>query len=78
MQENRQTLMFSATFPEDVQRVAGKFLENYVFIAVGIVGGACSDVDQMFHEVERFKKKDKLKEILNEDKEYIGNENKIH
>lgn len=70
--------MFSATFPEDVQRVAGKFLENYVFIAVGIVGGACSDVDQMFHEVERFKKKDKLKEILNEDKEYIGNENKIH
>ncbi|XP_026463802.1 ATP-dependent RNA helicase vasa-like [Ctenocephalides felis] len=70
--ENRQTLMFSATFPEDVQRVAGKFLENYVFIAVGIVGGACSDVDQMFHEVERFKKKDKLKEILNEDKEYIG------
>lgn len=65
--------MFSATFPETVQQVAAQFLDNYVFIAVGIVGGACSDVNQNFFEVERFKKKDKLIEILNEDPDYTGN-----
>jgi probable ATP-dependent RNA helicase DDX4 len=47
----RQTLMFSATFPSDVQQVAAEFLDNYLFLMVGIVGGACSDVQQNFYEV---------------------------
>ena len=45
-QGTRQTLMFSATFPEEVQHLAVEFLENYLFLAVGIVGGASSDVTQ--------------------------------
>lgn len=36
--ENRQTLMFSATFPEDIQRLAGQFLNKYIYIAVGVIG----------------------------------------
>ncbi|XP_014239350.1 ATP-dependent RNA helicase vasa-like [Cimex lectularius] len=60
----RQTLMFSATFPEDIQRLASKYLNNYLFIAVGIVGGACSDVEQVIYEVSKFEKKAKLVEIL--------------
>jgi len=60
----RQTLMFSATFPEDVQHLAYEFLENYLFLAVGIVGGASSDVVQTVHEVEKFQKRDKLKECM--------------
>lgn len=60
----RQTLMFSATFPDEVQHLARRFLNNYLFLAVGIVGGACSDVEQNFYEVARNKKKDLLKEIL--------------
>ena len=47
----RQTLMFSATFPEEIQTMAMDFLDNYLYLAVGIVGGACSDVIQSFHEV---------------------------
>ncbi|CAL7945638.1 unnamed protein product [Xylocopa violacea] len=60
----RSTLMFSATFPDEVQHLAKRFLSNYLFLAVGVVGGACSDVEQHFYEVARNKKKDLLKEIL--------------
>ncbi|XP_053686042.1 ATP-dependent RNA helicase vasa-like [Sabethes cyaneus] len=60
----RQTLMFSATFPAPIQELAGQFLDNYIFIAIGIVGGASSDVDQVIYEVKRFQKRKKLEEIL--------------
>ena len=59
-----QTLMFSATFPEEIQRLAGKFLNNYLFLAVGIVGSACSDVEQHFHLVRKFEKRLKLTELI--------------
>ena len=40
--------MFSATFPPEVQKLAADFLvKDYLFLAVGVVGAASSDVDQM-------------------------------
>ncbi|XP_072272530.1 probable ATP-dependent RNA helicase DDX4 isoform X2 [Pyxicephalus adspersus] len=69
--ENRQTLMFSATFPTQIQSLAREILKpDYLFVVVGQVGGACSDVEQQVVEVEEYGKKDKLMEILQE----IGNE----
>lgn len=62
----RQTLMFSATFPRDIQILAQDFLNNYVHIAVGKVGGANSDITQSLHEVSQFDKRDKLVALLNE------------
>ncbi|XP_072303944.1 probable ATP-dependent RNA helicase DDX4 [Eucyclogobius newberryi] len=63
--ENRQTLMFSATYPEDIQKLAADFLKtDYLFLAVGIVGGACSDVHQEFVEVTKFEKREKLLDAL--------------
>ncbi|XP_034459468.1 probable ATP-dependent RNA helicase DDX4 isoform X2 [Hippoglossus hippoglossus] len=63
--ENRQTLMFSATYPEDIQRMAGDFLKtDYLFLAVGVVGGACSDVEQTFIEVTKFSKREQLLDLL--------------
>lgn len=62
--EKRRTLMFSATFPEDIQRLAGKYLREYLFITIGIVGGACSDVEQVIHQCSRFEKRKKLTDIL--------------
>lgn len=44
--EQRQTLLFSATFPSEVQKIARDYLDNYLFLSVGIVGGACEDVRQ--------------------------------
>jgi len=60
----RQTLMFSATFPPEIQRSAKEFLHNQLFVTVGVVGGACTDVTQNFYEVSKFEKREKLKEIL--------------
>ncbi|XP_040888081.1 probable ATP-dependent RNA helicase DDX4 [Toxotes jaculatrix] len=63
--ENRQTLMFSATYPEDIQRLAADFLKtDYLFLAVGVVGGACSDVEQTFIEVTKFSKREQLLDFL--------------
>lgn len=58
--------MFSATFPDEVQRLAGKFMKDYVFVAVGVIGGACDDVEQRFYEVTKFDKKKKLFDVLKE------------
>ncbi|XP_032592526.1 ATP-dependent RNA helicase vasa [Drosophila grimshawi] len=66
MRPEHQTLMFSATFPEEIQRMAGEFLNNYIFVAIGVVGGACSDVQQTFHELKKFDKRSKLMDILQE------------
>ncbi|NXV83569.1 DDX4 helicase, partial [Atlantisia rogersi] len=63
--DQRQTLMFSATFPEEVQRLAQEFLEHqYLFVVVGKEGGACSDVQQNILQVPQYSKRDKLLEIL--------------
>jgi superfamily II DNA/RNA helicase len=59
--------MFSATFPVDIQRLAGKFLYNYLFLAVGIVGSACSDVEQRFYLVPKFEKRPKLTDLLSQE-----------
>ncbi|RWS31594.1 ATP-dependent RNA helicase vasa: isoform A-like protein [Leptotrombidium deliense] len=61
----RQTLMFSATFPDEVQRLAAEFLsDDYVFLTVGIVGAANTDVDQSVMKVEKYEKRQKLTELL--------------
>ena len=40
--------MFSATFPDEVQESAQEFLaDDYLFLTIGLVGGACSDVKQV-------------------------------
>nr|XP_051709411.1 probable ATP-dependent RNA helicase DDX4 isoform X2 [Oryctolagus cuniculus] len=63
--EQRQTLMFSATFPEEIQRLAGEFLKStYLFVAVGQVGGACRDVQQTVVQIGQYSKREKLVEIL--------------
>ncbi len=42
----RQTLMFSATFPKEIQKLAGDFLANYIFIAIGRVGSSSELIKQ--------------------------------
>lgn len=66
----RVTLMFSATFPKEIQQLAQDFLNDYLFLAVGVVGGANADVTQTMYKVSRFEKRDKTVEILND----IGND----
>lgn len=70
--ENRQTLMFSATFPSEIQELAGRFLNNYLFLAVGIVGGACADVEQNFYQTSGSSEKRKLLKELMEKQNQMG------
>ena len=46
MPNERQTFMFSATFPVEIQRLAQDFMHDYIFLAVGRVGAASKDVTQ--------------------------------
>eukprot|EP00794_Sanderia_malayensis_P007667 gene7667-8503_t len=62
--EQRQTLMFSATFPESIQTLAGNYLNDYIFITVGRVGGASSDIVQTVLELPGAEKRTKLEELL--------------
>lgn len=43
---DRQTFMFSATFPSEIQQLAADFMTDYIFLAVGRVGSASKDVTQ--------------------------------
>lgn len=66
-QGKRQTLMFSATFPRDIRHLAETHLKESIFLKIGIVGGANTDVVQEIFEVEKIfsKKREKLMDILN-------------
>ncbi|XP_065069500.1 uncharacterized protein LOC135694609 [Rhopilema esculentum] len=62
--DGRQTLMFSATFPEEIQNLAAEFLNDYVFLTIGKVGGTSSDIEQVIEELPESEKRDRLIEIL--------------
>lgn len=62
--QHRNTLMFSATFPLEIQRLAQEFLNNYVFIAIGRVGSTTSFIKQKLRYVTEGEKLDKLIELL--------------
>lgn len=64
--KERQTLMFSATFPNEIQSLAGNYLNDYIFVTIGVIGGACADVQQNIIQTSKFEKRDKLMSILDE------------
>jgi len=53
---DRQTLMFSATFPKQIQALASDFLDNYIFLAVGRVGSTSANITQRFEYVQETEK----------------------
>ena len=61
---DRQTMMFSATFPPNIQRLASDFLEDYIFLTVGRVGAASKDVTQTVEYVEEHEKLETLMRFL--------------
>lgn len=62
--DDRHTMMFSATFPQNIQRLASDFLRDYIFLTVGRVGSASKDVTQTVEYVEEQDKMDTLMRFL--------------
>ena len=62
--DQRQTLMFSATFPRDIQMLARDFLKDYIFLSVGRVGSTSENITQKVEYVEDMDKRSVLLDIL--------------
>ncbi|XP_019379722.1 PREDICTED: ATP-dependent RNA helicase DDX3X isoform X3 [Crocodylus porosus] len=61
----RQTMMFSATFPKEIQMLARDFLDEYIFLAVGRVGSTSENITQKVVWVEEMDKRSFLLDLLN-------------
>ncbi|KAK8698431.1 hypothetical protein V6N13_114549 [Hibiscus sabdariffa] len=60
----RQTMLFSATFPDEIQRLASDFLSDYVFLAVGRVGSSTDLIVQRVELVQEMDKRNHLLDLL--------------
>jgi ATP-dependent RNA helicase DDX5/DBP2 len=62
----RQTLLFSATWPKEIQKLASEFLKEPIQVNVGTVNvlEANKDITQTIHVLSEADKADKLAEIL--------------
>jgi len=54
---DRQTLMFSATFPRTIQKLAEDFLSGYIFLKVGRIGSTTESITQRIRWIEDVEKK---------------------
>ncbi|KAL2643239.1 hypothetical protein R1flu_010826 [Riccia fluitans] len=60
----RQTMLFSATFPREIQRLAADFLHNYIFLAVGRVGSSTDLIVQRVEFVADYEKRSMLMDLI--------------
>ena len=63
----RQTLLYSATFPKDIQQLAREFLHHHSFLQVGRVGSTTENITQDVRWVEDTDKRDELLKILQQE-----------
>lgn len=62
----RQTMMFSATFPEEMQRLAADFMKDYIFMSVGRVGSSINLIIQHVEFIQPTEKNTVLVELINQ------------
>jgi len=62
--QDRQTLMFSATFPREIQKLAQDFLYDYIFLRVGRVGSTTESIVQHVINAEEHQKHTILIDLL--------------
>jgi len=60
----RQTLMFSATFPNEIQRLAADFLNDWIFLRVGRIGSTTDSISQKLLYVSDQDKRQTVLDLL--------------
>jgi ATP-dependent RNA helicase DDX3X len=64
---HRQTLLFSATFPDEIKRLGSDFLKlDHVYVEIGVVGAACDNITQEIRQVSQRGKREELRKLLSE------------
>merc|ERR1711936_1387005 len=63
-EDGRQAMMFSATFPKEIQMLARDFLRDYVFLAGGRVGSTSENIKQKIVWVEEADKRSFLLDLM--------------
>lgn len=66
--KQRQTLFFSATMPQDIEKLAASMLSNPVRVEVTPVSSTAEKIDQKLMYVDKSQKKDLLRFVLNDPK----------
>ena len=62
---HRQTMLFSATFPKEIQRLAADFLHDYIFLTVGRVGSSTDLIAQHVEYMQGDQKKETVLDCVN-------------
>jgi ATP-dependent RNA helicase RhlE len=60
----RQNLLFSATFPDDIRRLAGKLLDNPASIEVAAPNATADRIEQLVYHVEKSSKRAVLSHLI--------------
>jgi ATP-dependent RNA helicase RhlE len=60
----RQNLLFSATFPDDIRRLAGKLLDNPASIEVAAPNATADRIEQLVYQVEKSSKRAVLSHLI--------------
>ncbi|TFH86759.1 DEAD/DEAH box helicase [Billgrantia azerbaijanica] len=68
--EQRQNLLFSATFSDEIQALAGRLLDDPAMIEVARRNTTAETVDQAIYRVDRDKKRDLLAHLITEHRWY--------
>ena len=60
----KQTLLFSATFSEDIKQLAGGLLHSPALVEIGRRNDAVESVEQLIHPVEKGRKRELLSQLI--------------
>lgn len=64
--EKKQTLLFSATMPHDIERLANTILKNPAKVAITPISSTVDTIEQFLYYVDKRNKKSLLKHILSD------------
>jgi ATP-dependent RNA helicase RhlE len=62
--QQRQNLLFSATFPDDIRGLANKMLRNPASVEIGKRNAAAIEIEQTVYHVEKSRKRDTLSWLI--------------
>jgi ATP-dependent RNA helicase DDX23/PRP28 len=62
----RQTILFSATMSNEVEKLASKYMRNKIVVIIGEIGRAAKKIEQRIQFIKQEEKKKKLTEALEE------------